>query len=132
MTRKFLVTAALLLFALPAFTQTPTPLPAASSADTSAPLKIGGDVLPPKLIYSVQPVFKPRLFHSNPRSGIVLVGLTLPADGTPVDIHIIKSGGSYFDKIALTTVSQYRFQPATQNGKPVPVKLNVQVNFKDR
>ncbi|HUZ94602.1 MAG TPA: energy transducer TonB, partial [Edaphobacter sp.] len=78
------------------------------------------------------PVFKPRLFHHNPRSGIVLVGLTVPADGTPVDVHIIKSGGSYLDKIAITAVRQYRFQPATQNGKQVPVRLNVQVNFKDR
>lgn len=130
MTRKIFAAAALLLFALPAFTQTPAPLPATLSSDASTPLKIGGNVLPPKLIYSVEPVFKHQLFH-RPKSGTVLVGLIVPTNGIPVDVHIIKSGGSYFDKSALTAVGQYRFRPATQNGRPVPVKLNVQVNFKN-
>jgi TonB family protein len=130
MTRKSLALAALLLFAFPAFTQTPTTLPATSSADASTPLKIGGDVLPPKLIFSVKPKtfpFKP--FHKHGTT-IVLVGLTVPTDGIPQDVHIVKSGGDSFDKSALTAVNQYRFQPATLRGKPVPTRVNIEVLFK--
>jgi TonB family protein len=128
MTRKFFAFAALLLFTFPAFTQTAVRVPAAMATDASTPLKIGGDVLPPKLIFSVEPKFKRPLFH-KPKPGIVLVGLTVPADGVPIDIHVIKSGGRTFDKSALTAVKQYRFQPATQHGKPVPVKIRIEVQF---
>jgi protein TonB len=130
MTRKFFAFAALLLFAFPAFTQTAVPVPAAMATDASTPLKIGGDVLPPKLIFSVKPrtfPFKP--FHKHGTT-IVLVGLTVPADGIPKDVHIVKSGGSSFDKSALTAVNQYRFQAATLHGKPVPTEVNIEVLFK--
>ena len=85
--------------------------------------------MPPVLIASVEPEFKRSLFHKR-KPGTVLIGLTVPVDGVPTDVHIIKSGGTYFDKSALTAVNQYRFRPATKNGTPVPVKINVEVNFR--
>jgi protein TonB len=33
------------------------------------------------------------------------------------------------DENAVAAVKQYRFKPATENGKPVAVYLNVEVNF---
>jgi protein TonB len=33
------------------------------------------------------------------------------------------------DEQAVKAVSQYTFQPATENGVPVAVELNVEVNF---
>jgi TonB family protein len=106
-----------------AFPQTP--------AATTAPalMKVGGDVLPSKLISSVEPKYPRPLFH-KPKPSLVLVGLTVSADGIPIDIHIVKSGGDTFDKSALIAVQQYRFQPATLLGKPVPVAINVEVQSK--
>lgn len=130
MTRKLLAAVALLFFTLPAFSQAPATIPVASSTDAATPLKIGGDVLPPKLIFSVKPKtfpFKP--FHKHGTT-IVLVGLTVPTDGIPQDVHIVKSGGDSFDKSALTAVNQYRFQPATLHGQPVPTRVNIEVLFK--
>ena len=33
------------------------------------------------------------------------------------------------DAKAVEAVKQYKFKPAMENGKPVPVPLNVEVNF---
>jgi protein TonB len=98
-------------------------------ASTDAPLKVGGDVLPPKLISTVEPKYPRPLFH-KPEPSNVLVSLTVPVSGIPTDIRIVKSGGATFDKSALNAVQQYRFQPSTLHGKPVPVAINVEVQFK--
>ena len=131
MTRKFFALAALLLFALPAFTQTPTSLPAQASADAPAPLKIGGDVLPPVLIFSVEPKIPHHLRVAN-TAGTVNVGSTIDRKGKPTNLHIVKSSDSDFDKISMDAVAKYRFKPATLHGEPVPVQLIVQVNFQVR
>jgi TonB family protein len=125
MIRRLSALSAVLLVTTPlglAFAQTP----AATTAPTL--MKVGGDVLPPKLISSVEPKYPRPLFHKR-KPSLVLVGLTVPADGIPTDIHIVKSGGDTFDKSALTAVQQYRFQPATLLGKPVSVAINVEVLF---
>ena len=123
MLRKLLPTVALLLFAVPIVpAQTPPP------ASTSAPMKVGGDVLPPKLISTVEPNYPRPLFPTR-RTSLVLVGITVPVNGIPTDIHIVKSGGASFDKSAQNAVKQYRFQPATLHGQPVSVTLNIEVNF---
>jgi TonB family protein len=92
-------------------------------------MKVGGDVLPPKLISSVEPKYPRPLFHKR-KPSTVLVNLTVPVDGIPTNVHIVKSGGSAFDKNALVAVQKYRFQPATLHGQPVPCTINVEVNFK--
>ncbi len=131
MTRKLLLSAALILFAMPMiFAQVPAPASATTSvADAPRPLKIGGNILPPVLISSVEPKFKRPLFHKA-KDGVVLVGLTIPINGIPTDIHIVRSGGQTFDKSALAAVKQYRFRPATEQGKPVAVIINVEVHYK--
>ena len=125
MTSKFFALATLLLFTFSARAQLPT-APAVQSS-VGAPLKIGGDVLPPKLVSTVEPEFPHARSHTT--KAIVLVGLTVSTDGIPINLHIVKSAGSGFDKNAIVAVSQYRFGPATQEGKPVSVTLIIQVNF---
>jgi periplasmic protein TonB len=34
------------------------------------------------------------------------------------------------DEETLAVVTQYKFKPATLQGKPVPVALNIEVNFR--
>jgi TonB family protein len=34
------------------------------------------------------------------------------------------------DEKALEAVRQYKFKPAVFNGKPVPVEINIEVNFR--
>jgi protein TonB len=37
--------------------------------------------------------------------------------------------GLGLDEKAVDAVKQYKFKPATQDGKPVPVQVNLEVNF---
>jgi periplasmic protein TonB len=49
--------------------------------------------------------------------------------GRPQSVHIVRGVGMGLDEKAMEAVRQYKFKPAMENGKPVPVELNVEVNF---
>ena len=83
----------------------------------------------PTLVYSVDPQF-PADAPQGKFSGIAVVSMVVNTDGNPEQVHVVKSLGPEFDKAAVAAVEQYRFRPALQNGKPVPVKVNVEVNFR--
>jgi protein TonB len=51
------------------------------------------------------------------------------AQGNPQNLHIIRHLKMGLDEEALEAVSQYKFKPATLQGKPVPVEVNIEVNF---
>lgn len=117
-------------------TQEPTP-------DASGVYKVGNGVTPPKVIYSVEPEFS-ELGRKKKISGTCAVQLTVLPDGSVSDVHVIKSIAEDLDKksakkltkaaislddMAVKAVKQYKFQPATLHGKPVPVHLSIGVNF---
>lgn len=52
--------------------------------------------------------------------------------GNPTKVQAAKPVGHGFDEKAIDAVKQYRFKPATTQGKPVPVQVNVEVTFKIR
>jgi TonB family protein len=83
----------------------------------------------PTLVYSVDPKF-PADAPKGKFSGIAVVSIAVNTDGKPEQVHVVKSLGPEFDKAAVAAVEQYRFRPALQKGKPVPVKVNVEVNFR--
>jgi len=61
--------------------------------------------------------------------GSCVLRLTVGADGKPYDIGELNTLGMGLDEKALEAVRQYRFKPAMENGHPVPVQVNVEVNF---
>ncbi len=62
-------------------------------------------------------------------SGKVLVDLIVDKDGMPTRVHVLKSLGMGLDENAVEAVRGYRFKPSMENGQPVPVEVNVEVNF---
>jgi len=62
--------------------------------------------------------------------GICVVGLVVDTYGIPQDPWIVKPIGDGLDEQAIAVVSQYRFHPAREHGQPVPVRINIQVNFR--
>ena len=61
--------------------------------------------------------------------GIVLVNLIVDQNGMPQNVHVLRGVGMGLDEKAVEAVKQYRFKPAREDGKPVAVELNVEVNF---
>jgi TonB family protein len=90
--------------------------------------RIGGDVSSPLLIYKVDPEFTQEARKAK-ASGIVLVNFVVDRSGLPQNVHVIRGIGNGLDAKAVEAVSQYKFKPAMRAGKPVPVALNVEVNF---
>ncbi|MDE3104049.1 MAG: TonB family protein [Acidobacteriota bacterium] len=92
------------------------------------PRRIGGGVSAPQVIYSVEPEFSEEARKAK-FAGNVLVNLWVGTDGLPSHVHVIRGVGMGLDEKAVEAVRQYRFKPAMENGKPVLVELNIEVNF---
>lgn len=92
------------------------------------PRRIGGGVSAPQLIYQVEPEFSEEARKAK-FAGNVLVNLWVDTNGMPSHIRVIRPVGMGLDEKAVEAVRQYRFKPAMENGKPVLVELNVEVNF---
>jgi TonB family protein len=83
----------------------------------------------PELVYSVGPRF-PAEATKGQFNGYDAVAALIDTSGNPQQVHAEKSLGPDFDINAVAAVKQYRFRPALQNGKPVPVKICVEVDFR--
>lgn len=100
------------------------------SAGTSRPFRVGGGVSQPR------PLSTPEAHYSlNARKarlqGVCLIRLIVDQHGAPEDPQIERHLGMGLDEEALDVVQRYRFQPAMKGGQiPVPVIINVEVNFR--
>ena len=103
------------------------PVPPADEAANGVK-RVGGDVTAPKIISQPAPEFT-ELAKKDKVEGIVLIGLVVDEHGLPQHVHVLRGLGDGLDENAVDAVQQYKFKPATENGKPVAVFENVEVNF---
>jgi periplasmic protein TonB len=61
--------------------------------------------------------------------GTVTLRLVVDRKGKPHDIEVVKNLRTDLDKDALAQVREWRFQPATRNGKPVIIRIQAEVNY---
>jgi periplasmic protein TonB len=60
----------------------------------------------------------------------VIVEAAISDTGKVENVGVIKSVAPGLDMAAAAAVRDWKFRPATRNGKPVPVLYNLTVNFK--
>jgi protein TonB len=84
-------------------------------------------VPPPKKIQDIRPEF-PKEAQAVDLSGIVIVELFLDETGTVVDARLMRPI-PMLEEAAMAAVKQWRFQPTIIDGRPVPARLTVTVNF---
>ena len=89
----------------------------------------GGGVSNPVLIYAPDPEFSDEARRAK-YQGVCVVGLIVDSQGNPQRVRIVRPLGMGLDEKALEAVRQYKFKPAVFNGKPVPVEINIEVNFR--
>lgn len=89
---------------------------------------VGGGVSPPKLIYSVDAEFSDEARRAK-YQGVSVVSLIVDAHGNPQRIRVVRKLGMGLDEKAIEAVKQYKFQPSMLGGKPVPVEIQIEVNF---
>lgn len=64
--------------------------------------------------------------------GVVLITTVVDEQGMPTDIRVVRGVGHGLDENAVAAVSQYRFRPATLDGKPIAVRITIEVSFRLR
>jgi protein TonB len=90
--------------------------------------RVGGGVSSPEVIFKVEPEFSEEARKAK-FMGVVTVNLIVDTKGLPQNVRVIRGVGMGLDEKALEAVRQYKFKPAMENGHPVPVQVNVEVNF---
>jgi len=101
--------------------------------------RVGGSLLPPIPTKTPEATFSNegrkyarstmKAQHLKRFEAKSYLSLTVDSDGLPKDVCVINELGHGFDRQAFDAVGEYRFKPATRDGRPVPVRLEVMVNF---
>jgi len=97
-------------------------------AAPEAPVAVGGDVKTAKLINSVPPVY-PMLAKNQHVSGNVQVDALIDATGRVTTMKVV-SGPALLHQAAMEALKQWKYQPATLDGKPVAMHLTVSIQFR--
>lgn len=90
--------------------------------------RVGGGVTPPVTIYAPEPEFSDQARMAK-FQGQCIVEVVVDAKGLPRNPKVIRALGMGLDEKALAAVKQYRFKPASLQGKPVPVMIDIVVDF---
>lgn len=108
---------------------------ASSTRGFLAPLKppparrLSEGMTPPKAISRIEPVY-PEEAKKARIAGIVIIEATINEAGVVTEASVVKPLPFGLDQAALDAIQQWRFEPATQDGRPVPVKFHFTFNFK--
>jgi|SRR5437867_1820681 len=92
------------------------------------PLRVGGEVKAPVLTNRVEPSY-PEAARKARMEGVVILEAIITASGSVEDVKVLKSVNPLLDASAVRAVQQWRYKPATLNGRAVRVYLTVTVTF---
>ena len=81
------------------------------------------------------PIFTPEAEFSDEArrqkyQGVCVISVIIDAQGNPQSPHVVRALGMGLDEKALAAVMRYRLKPAKKDGKPVAVRMTVEVNFR--
>lgn len=97
---------------------------------TGKAYNIGGDVHPPKPVYSPDPPYTPEARNAK-LSGNVILSAVISDEGKVVSVkEVSKPLGKGLDENALKTIPTWKFKPAERHGKPVPVRMLIDLSFR--
>jgi TonB family protein len=91
--------------------------------------RIGPGIVPPKVIEKVEPTYTDEAKAAK-IEGTVGLTIVVGTDQIAHDIRVTRSLDPGLDASAIRSIMSWRFQPATKNGKPVPVVAKIDVNFR--
>ncbi len=109
--------------------QTMTVTGPAGTVTTAGVYRPGGGVTNPIPTYHPEPQYTEEARQAK-WQGSVMVSVIIDATGTPTNIKVIRPLGLGLDEKAIEAVSQWKFQPGTKDGVPVPVQAQIEVTFR--
>ena len=102
-------------------------LPAQNGDETVYDL--GPGITPPKVIKQVIPRYATN--KGVRAEGSVIIGLVVSSKGLPKEPRVVKGLDKDLDQSAVEAVKEWLFAPAQKNGKPIAVRVSVQIRFHD-
>jgi TonB family protein len=87
-----------------------------------------GCIVPPRIASSPNPE-NVQQTGGLKYSGTVSLQMTINTEGRPENITVLKSLGPGLDQKAIDAVRNWKFEPATKDGKPVAAQIVVEVDF---
>jgi periplasmic protein TonB len=96
------------------------------------PIRVGGEVKRPRLIFGPDPVY-PLLARHSKISGAVVIDAVIDTQGNVVDMHPA-SGNPLLLIAAMAALRQWKYEPTILGGQAYPVRMLVTIAFelKDR
>lgn len=83
---------------------------------------------PPHAVFAPEPEYSEEARKANYR-GFCTLKMIVETDGRPSNIRVVGHAGMGLDENATQAVKKWKFDPATYDGKPVPVEVTVEVVF---
>lgn len=88
-----------------------------------------GGVTNPVAIVSPEAEFSDEARRAK-YQGVCMISIIVDTNGYPQNPRVVRALGMGLDEKALDAVRRYRFKPAMKNGRPVPVRITVEVDFR--
>lgn len=92
-------------------------------------VRIEPPIQAPVAVARVEPIY-PEAYRRARVSGLVILEVAVSETGAVENVGVIKSVAPGLDMAAVAAVREWKFQPATRDGKPVPSLFNLTINFK--
>ena len=87
------------------------------------------EVSAPRVIHQKDPEYTKEA-HSHHIEGITRLGTIIETTGTASNIAILEPLGMGLDEQAILALKRWKFQPAMNNGHPVRVQIEVEMDFR--
>lgn len=101
---------------------------APSPAGPPGTMWVEGDVLPPTKTFAPRPNYTEDARRARVQ-GVVILQAVVDSEGNVGYVKVLKGLPEGLTESAVQVVEQWRYEPATLNGQPVPVYINLTVNF---
>src|SRR4051794_15694035 len=101
--------------------------PGAARAEAPKPGQVR-TILPPKLVKFVEAPF-PESEKDSGKGGTVVLQIAITETGSVAAVAVLESASPVFAQAATEAAQQFVFEPASINGKPLPVKITYKYEF---
>jgi TonB family protein len=85
-------------------------------------------IKPPRAMHTPEPKYS-KSARAQKIHGIVTVSLIIGTDGHTFDVKVVKSLEPSLDANTIAAAKTWKFVPATKDGRPIAVRMNVEMEF---